>query len=83
MNGNKRQMLILEITVVACMLIVTCAMVASVVYTSHSLNDRRIEQVAGCVRANQQRAYINTILFHHPEIKFPPIIIPDCEEIVR
>lgn len=66
----------------ACVAIVV-SMVATSVYSSHLANDRKAEQIAGCERANVQRAYINRLLSTHPDLGLPAIPIPDCEEIIK
>lgn len=58
-------------------------MVGTVLYAQHLSQDRRAEQVAGCIRANQQRIYINKILEHLPEFRLAPIVIPDCSAIIK
>jgi hypothetical protein len=58
-------------------------MAMTVWYSAHLSADRKAEQVAGCERANVQRSYINAIIEHHPSFEFPPIVIPDCEEIIK
>ena len=62
---------------------VVISMAATVWYSSHLASDRRAEQIAGCLRANQQRVYINKIIEHHPTFELPPIVIPDCQTIIK
>jgi len=59
------------------------SIVAVAVYSQHLTAERRTEQIAGCERANQQRTYINEIIEHHPAFELPPIVIPDCNAIIK
>lgn len=67
--------------------LLTALMVFIITYSAYYIHDlsgtRREEQVAGCLRANVQRTYINAIILHHPDFDLPPIAIPDCEKIIR
>ena len=76
-----------SVLLVASVTVAVAALVSSLIllvwYSQHLAAERRAEQVAGCVRANQQRVYLNKIIEHHPSFELPPIVIPDCEQIIK
>jgi hypothetical protein len=75
----------LDASVVVGIAAIVLSMAATVWYSAHLASDRRADQVAGCERANVQRAYINAIIdaHTHPSLALPPIPIPDCEQIIK
>ena len=80
---HKTHSLLLAASVAVAVAAIVLSMAATIVYSKHLASDRRAEQVAGCQRANVQRAFINRLLAAHPELGLPPIEIPVCETIVR
>ena len=83
--SHKAHTLLLWSSVAGAALAIVVSMAATVIYSQHLSRDRRAEQVAGCERANVQRAYINAIIDAHtrPSLALPPIPIPDCEQIIK
>ena len=80
MNGHA--FTILRLAVVVCVAVVAASLAATVWYTAHLSADRRVEQVAGCLRANEQRRVIN-LLVVAAGLDVAAIPIPDCEQIIR
>lgn len=80
-NSTHAKLLFVSVVVAAVAMVI--AMAGTVLYAQHLSQDRRAEQVAGCIRANQQRIYINKILEHLPEFRLAPIVIPDCSAIIK
>lgn len=83
--SHKAHTWLLWLSVTGAAFAIVVSMVATVLYSHHLSADRRAEQIAGCERANQQRAYINAIIEAHdlPTLALPPIPIPNCEEIIK
>ena len=80
--SHRTQSILLVASVTVAVAAVVVSLVALVWYSQHLAGDRRTEQIAGCTRANQQREYINLILIS-TNSDLTPILIPDCEEIIR
>ena len=74
---------LLAVSVSVAVAAILLSMVAVAVYSQHLAAERRMEQIAGCERANQQRTYINKIIEHHAAFELPPIVIPDCNAIIK
>ena len=81
--SHKTQNVLLVASVTVAVVALVLSLILLVWYSHHLASDRRTEQVAGCTRANQQREYINKIIGHHPSFELPPIVIPNCEEIIK
>jgi len=82
-GGSSDSLRTPKLIIVGCLIVIVGSLIGTIMYTSHISSDRRAEQVAGCERANQQRAYINKIIEHHPDFELPPIPIPVCEDIIK
>ena len=80
--SHRTQSVLLSASVTVAVAALVSSLILLVWYSQHLAADRRAEQVAGCVRANQQREYINLILIS-TNSDLPPILIPDCEEIIK
>ena len=74
---------LLAASIAAAVAALVLSMVSLAFYSKHLAAERRTEQIAGCERANQQRAYINKIIEHHPAFELPPIVIPNCADIIK
>ena len=81
--STKTHNRLLAASVTVAVVAIFLSMVAVAVYSRHLSADRRQEQIAGCERANQQRVYLNKIIEHHPTFELPPIVIPDCNAIIK
>lgn len=78
-NGHLHRMFIVVFAV--CAVVIVASLIATAWYTAHITNDRRAEQVAGCERANLQRAAINQIIVEL-RLDVKPLVIPVCEDII-
>ena len=81
--SHRTQSVVLVASVAVAVAAIVVSLIVLAWYTQHLAAERRAEQVAGCVRANQQRVYLNKIIEHHPSFELAPIVIPDCEEIIK
>lgn len=70
--------------VMAVSLLVFALSLAALARYSHRIGDeRRHEQIAACERGNDLRLYVNAILYHHRDIRLPPLVIADCSILVK
>ena len=81
--SHRTQSVVLVASVAVAVAAIVVSLIVLAWYTQHLAAERRAEQVAGCVRANQQRVYINRLVSVNPDLNLPPIHIPDCEEIIK
>lgn len=73
---------VLAASVIVAVVAIIVLLATTTMYAEHLSDDRKADQIAACVRANQIRSYINDILVEQ-HIALPPISIPVCSDIIK